>query len=858
VTRPARALAPLLLATAALGATGQEIRPDEPPPPPATAAELLDRLEAAWQVRDVEAYAGLWIPDLRPAERSFAVEQFGAEESHLRLFRPDMRRAAGGRVDVSAEVFEVREPRGRVTQWLLGAGVGPDGWRFTDRTAMGGIEGLVHLSLDPDGYVADGMRLELEDFSLEMQSGTLFTSPPDVGLTAMVFVGRGTVRFKPRPPTEQEQLRRFCGSRELVERVDKVFVRLHPDSVADALSPLPEQHDPRARRALSDARSWYSANANRYFVLDATAPRSPWWLLPARGDGLVIMDTGRRGVLTYSSSGSEPEGINLFDSDARRQICLYPRAGGDTDYDEDDGRAADVLHHDLELWIDPATRRIQASSTLTLRLLQLGPTLRLRLDDALTVESVTSPTAGPLMFFRVRDRDSVMVSLGNLAGSLGNVPLTVRYAGVLEPGPIENEVQLFVEPSTDIPLDTALVYTNQNDWYPVIAKDDYATSRLRVNIPEDDEVASGGTRLERPAEGGRKVVEFVLDQPGRYISMAVGHLREVGRTSADGVDIHAVAVGRLRGETERDLELSRSIVEFFQGEFGPMPFSSLMLVEVEGEVPGGHSPPGMVVLSNRPPLLLRERLRDDPARVQGEDDLFLAHEIAHQWWGHGVAGQNYRERWISEAFAHYSAALWLLHARGEDSFQRVMRHYERWALRDTGMGPIHLGHRVGHIDGDAQAFRAVVYDKGAWVLHMLRKVVGLDAFRTALAQLQHDFRYGKIGNDDVREALEQASGRDLRPCFQSWVHGTEIMELRYHWERLSLEGGDGVEVRIRAQHVPAPVPVEVLVRLDGGGEHEVQVTVPPEGGDFEIPLPGRARDVSLNDDRGLLAEVDED
>ena len=80
------------------------------------------------------------------------------------------------------------------------------------------------------------------------------------------------------------------------------------------------------------------------------------------------------------------------------------------------------------------------------------------------------------------------------------------------------------------------------------------------------------------------------------------------------------------------------------------------------------------------PVFIRRALRDDPAGFDDVPDFFLAHELAHQWWGHGVAGENYRERWLSEGAAQYAAALWVRHDQGEDVFRGVLR-------QDGGVGP---------------------------------------------------------------------------------------------------------------------------------------------------------------------------
>src|SRR5260370_38554997 len=92
----------------------------------------------------------------------------------------------------------------------------------------------------------------------------------------------------------------------------------------------------------------------------------------------------------------------------------------------------------------------------------------------------------------------------------------------------------------------------------------------------------------------------------------------------------------------------------------------------------------------------------------------------------------------------------------------------RWALRYADKGPIYLGHRLGHIEGDPQVYRAVVYGKGAYVLHMLRQIVGEGGFRRAARAPQSAHRLGKGGTDDVRPALGTASGRYPRPYFSEW------------------------------------------------------------------------------------------
>ena len=110
----------------------------------------------------------------------------------------------------------------------------------------------------------------------------------------------------------------------------------------------------------------------------------------------------------------------------------------------------------------------------------------------------------------------------------------------------------------------------------------------------------------------------------------------------------------------------------------------------------------------------------------------------------------------------------------------MMDRMARWALRFDAQGPIDLGQRLGLApQGEPRIFRAVVYDKGAWVIHMLRGIVGDEAFFAGARSFLEEHRYAKAGSEDLRLALEQASGRDLRPYFARWIDDTGLPRLRW-------------------------------------------------------------------------------
>jgi hypothetical protein len=850
LTAPRLALAALFLA----GAAGAQPAA-EPLPPPQGAGELAARLEAAWNARDLAGYLELWrfADDAeREEETSHATSHFGAEQTSLVVGRP----ATADRKPLSAaaQVFSVSEPRGRLEQWLYRFEPDAAGWLVVGREPLSRIDNLVHLSLDPQPYRAAGVVLRLEDFDLEMRRGALFSAPPTLGPTLLVFVGEATARVRPRPKAEKAQMRELSGREELHTPVSAALIRIHPADLHRILAPARLEPDAALSGHLGDARRFYDEQAYRSFVLDANLPGSPWWLLPGLGDAAVTFRTRRHGTLTYALSTAEPEGISLFDRARRRQILLYPSAGATTEYDEDDRREFDLLRHDLSVSFEPSREFLAGEDTLRIRLFGPTATIRLRLDADLRVESIRAPAAGDLLFFRVRHQDTVMVSLGPLASAAGEVTLVVRYSGTHAPTPVEDEVvQLRELPDEELMIEKVLVYTNRTSWYPRGGIDDHALASLRFDVPLGYTVVAGGTRALARAEGNRVRLAYEQDKPGKYISVAVGRMAEVGRSEGGPVTLHAWAAGRARGEAGEVMVRAEDILGFYTSQFGPCPYPQLNLAIIEGLAPGGHSPPGMVVLVVRP-LLLRRNLRDDPANFSDVPGFFLAHELAHQWWGHGVAGQNYRERWLSEAFAQYAAALWVRHRHGERAFRDMVGRMARWALRMEDRGPIHLGHRLGHIKGDPQVYRAIVYDKGALVLHMLRAVVGEDAFRRALADFQAAHRFGKAGTEDLRLALERASGRDLRPYFQTWVHETELPRITYSARSARSASGYRTTVEARAVSLPGPVPLTLTLAAGGRREDRV-VSLAPGANTWTFETKTRPG-VELNADRGLLARVE--
>jgi aminopeptidase N len=298
---------------------------------------------------------------------------------------------------------------------------------------------------------------------------------------------------------------------------------------------------------------------------------------------------------------------------------------------------------------------------------------------------------------------------------------------------------------------------------------------------------------------------------------------------------------------------AEEILKFYASIVGDVPYPSMTLALVESDLPGGHSP-GYFAVIRSPVLLGSPSYRGDPASFDGFPEFFLAHEVAHQWFGQAVGWKNYHEQWLSEGFAQYFAALYAQKARGDRTFVDMLRQFRRWAISESEQGPISLGYRLGVVKSDVRVFRAVVYNKGAAVLHMLRRLLGDTTFFNGLKRFYNDRRYQKAGTEDLERAFESESGRTLDRFFERWIFGTQIPRIRYN----ATIAPKAVNVRFeQLGDVVFDLPVTVTLTYANGRTTDIIVPLTEMVVEKSIPTTEVVRQVQVNRDSAALAEFEE-
>ncbi len=232
-----------------------------------------------------------------------------------------------------------------------------------------------------------------------------------------------------------------------------------------------------------------------------------------------------------------------------------------------------------------------------------------------------------------------------------------------------------------------------------------------------------------------------------------------------------------------------SSLEFFSASFGPPALKTLTVAPIPGTF--GQGFPGLVYLSTLSYLNPSQRpagLRDERHQVFFSE-LIAAHEVAHQWWGNVVTVDAYQDEWLMEALSSYSALLWLEKKKGAKALGSVLDDYrDHLLVKDAqgrtveSAGPITWGPRL-ESTGINDAWRSITYEKGAWILHMLRKRMGDARFLKMLAEMRKRYEFRTISTEQFHELAKEfappkTGAGAVDAIFDNWVFATGVPELK--------------------------------------------------------------------------------
>ena len=829
---------------------------------PDAADRLVTAIEAAIRAGDHAALRALARPGLdagRLAEFAVSLAQTPSPEATVK--ERDRTPLANGGQRLLLEVLTVTGGEGRVSTWRIDAAPGPSGasWAIADIERITQINGLYRLALDASAeWDVRNAVITAPDVTLTVATGYAFAARVPDGPTAMVFVGRGTLAFTPAPEAERNQVRIFSGREALRTGFGALFIRVAPGDFASRVTE--GSLKPRAVDAahLRRAQQVFETQLPNSFEIDLNdLSAAQWSLVPTQGDFVAEIATGKYGALTYARSGSEPEDISFFDRRRKRS--------------EDDKVDYNITRYRIDASYSPERLWLDGTAALSVHARNaLAGTMMLHLADPLVVRSITSPQLGRLLHLRIVGQNNVLIGLPGLIPPDAEFDMVVTYGGRLPPQTVEREAVAVQQdpqghiPDIVIPAEPQWAYSNRSYWYPQGLVTGYATATIAMTVPGEYDVVASGTPqgppsllAAPPGQKPRKRYLFESREPARYLAFAVSRFQASTpvplklRDDEEPITVLVTANPRQATRMRQYSDKTTDILRFYASLLGDAPYDSFTLALTEGDLPGGHSPAYLALLAQ--PLPFSPYVWSaDPVSFQGYPSFFLAHEVAHQWWGQAIGVKNYHEQWLSEGFAQYFAAMYAERERGPDTFAGVVKQMRRWAVEMSPQGPVYLGYRLGHIRADSRVFRALVYNKGAMALHMLRRLLGDDVFFAGLRDFYETWRFKKAGTDDFRIAMEKAAGgRPLGRFFDRWIYGSGIPTVRFHWR---IAGNEAI-VRLEQGDEIYDVPLTITIGYANGETEDFILPLTEKGMERHIPVKREVRSIDVNKDGGALVDV---
>ncbi len=508
-----------------------------------------------------------------------------------------------------------------------------------------------------------------------------------------------------------------------------------------------------------------------------------------------------------SPAGDEPTRAEALAKARRLRAELTARAleevTGDPQQDGTSGET-DVRHVSLDLDVQPSAASLAGHATLTVASRRAGlDRFRVRLSGALTVDAVRS--GGADAAWRRLDDATLEVTLAPPVPLDAEFTVEVVYHGT---PPADGNTGIAFAAHGGSPIVATLsepwfAYT----WWP--GKDDNrdkSTFELAVTVPSALRAVANGRLVETSSmPGGRIRTRWVTDYPivpylvafaaTNYATYAVTYERD-GRTMP--VEFYLYPESDTTS-TRAAWQLAVPMLDVYGDLFGTYPFMDDKYAIYQFPWSGG----------------MEHQTATGQGGLSAFAESLTAHELAHQWWGDEVTCATWHDIWLNEGFATYSEALWREHRPGGGPQDLTARMVDLTPVEPSGSVYVFDTSNPGRLfDWNLS------YAKGAWVLHMLRHVVGDEPFFAALGEYRRRYAGSSATTEEFRAVVEQSAGRDLEWFFAAWVYGSGVPSYRVGWRPVVAAGRDWVELHLRqVQSTSAavfPMPLDVVVGATGG------------------------------------------
>jgi hypothetical protein len=708
------------------------------------------------------------------------------------------------------------------------------------------------------------------------QSGKFYLCTPVAGKTvAAIFSGKGFFEFSPPTKVEKEQLERFYKTTVLNQPFKTVFL-FFTDSTLSQLQNILQFGPGKRNRSVDDEIAYAvkylyrkkgkqfdrdimksmlnNPNSGIFYAHFSHRKTDPYFfeINPLQEEEVRFMRRFKGPSFIYIA-----EVINQFHLQQDYQTGIHLQ--------REDKSTLKIDRYDIEVKLDGNRLKFSATADVSFHLTQPNPNwLDFVMYSELEVDSAFWDNGEPVTYVKEKDNQFLWVKNHTEKDTTTHRRIRLHYHGNL----IERVKDWFAIKSS-------------RGWYPSHRIRSEADFQVSFTYPDKFEFAASGEFVRADTVDKHVTSIWRSPVPMNDMSFNIGffknhHIAEpylpeitvqISETGHHEIAQYLAAQGVGSGRN-MELEVGKDVagsIRLFQDWFGKLPLNHFFATDIPAI--HGEAFLGLIHLSWQTFQMTQKG---------GEDEIFRAHEVAHQWWGIGVDFTTYHDQWISEAFAEYCGWLYYLHLlkneKDDDKeFYDLLEKRRdelignRKYLLGSGQkaGPIWLGYRT--LSSDTQGdYRLVIYQKGALVLHMLRCMLlntesGSDnTFNELLGNFYRKYQGKKVSTEEFLAFLEEFTGDQWDWFFDQWVYGTDIPEYVYQYQIEAVTEGFVVNFRVTQNNVPDEfkMPLLIGVNFNNDSTKIVRKWIDGKHSEFQIgPFSEEPSKITFNYKASVLSET---
>lgn len=379
-------------------------------------------------------------------------------------------------------------------------------------------------------------------------------------------------------------------------------------------------------------------------------------------------------------------------------------------------------------------------------------------------------------------------------------------------------------------------------WLPTVDHPLYkATVEFIVEAPDQYEVVATGKWMEEShLAKGRKRTHWSEQVPVSVKVMTIGVARFAVSLSGEvgAIPVTTWVYPQNRDWGFSDFAVGPRVLEFFSNYVGPYPFEKLAHVQSKTRFGGLENASNIFYFENS-------------VNGENERESLIAHETAHQWFGNSATEADWHHVWLSEGFATYGTALYLEHTYGFDRLRETMV-----ANRDDVLEFAKKNTRpivdttivdINHV------LSTNTYQKAAWVLHMLRKKIGDEAFHKGIREYYQAYQRSNALTSDFQHTMERVSGQNLDAFFKQWIYtgGHPVIKGMWLYNPKTKRVVVDVEVTTTSQD---SIPLEIATTDDAGNTVVHQLELKPGRQTHRLAPTGKLERLVVDPGAWLLFE----